>query len=74
MWGEKSGPRRCDGAWGERAVEALLAFQESEGLEPTGDPNPRTLRALANAVPGISEEDRTMVIRLLLFEIVRRWE
>jgi len=63
-----------DGAWDEHAVEALLSFQESEGLEPTGDPDAATLRALANAVPGISDQDRTLVIRLLLFQIVRRWE
>jgi len=63
-----------DGAWDQHAVEALLSFQESEGLDPTGDPDPATLRALANAVPGIPDQDRTMVIRLLLFQIVRRWE
>jgi len=63
-----------DGAWNQHAVEALLSFQESEGLEPTGDPDATTLRALANAVPGIPDQDRTMVIRLLLFQIVRRWE
>ena len=60
--------------WDQDAVEAAIAFQERQGLEPTGDPDAPTLRALANAVPGLPEGDAQMVIRLLLFEIVRRWE
>jgi hypothetical protein len=62
------------GEWNERTVEAVIAFQEESGLTPTGDPDPATLRAMAAAVGEIPEADRTMVIRLLLFEIVRGLE
>jgi hypothetical protein len=62
------------GELNQAAVEQLIAFQEERGLAPTGDPDPATLRALAAAVAGIPEADRTMIIRLLLFEIVRRME
>lgn len=60
--------------WNEATVEKTAAFQEARGLPPTGDPDPATLRALAAAVGEIPEADRSMVIRLLLFEIVRRLE
>ncbi len=62
------------GEWNEPTVEATIAFQEANRLAPTGDPDPATLRALAGAVDEIPEADRTMVIRLLLFEAVRRLE
>jgi hypothetical protein len=62
------------GEWNQATVEAAIAFQEARGLTPTGDPDPSTLRALAQAVGEIPEADRTLVIRLLLFEIVRRME
>lgn len=62
------------GEWNQPTVEAVIAFQEASGLPPTGDPDPATLRALAAVVGEIPEADRTLVIRLLLFEIVRRLE
>jgi hypothetical protein len=62
------------GEWNQAAVEAAIAFQEANGLRATGDPDPATLRALAGSVAEIPEADRTLVIRLLLFEIVRRME
>jgi hypothetical protein len=62
------------GEWNQATVEQMIAFQEEGGLAPTGDPDPATLRALAAAVGEIPESDRTLVIRLLLFEIVRRLE
>jgi hypothetical protein len=62
------------GEWDEHTVEAVIAFQEGSGLATTGEPDPPTLRALAAAVNAIPEPDRAMVIRLLLFEIVRRVE
>jgi hypothetical protein len=62
------------GEWDQETVEAVIAFQEQAGLPPTGEPDPETLRALANAVPDIADEDRTLAIRLVLFELVRRQE
>jgi len=62
------------GEWDEQTVEAMVAFQEAEGIQPTGEPDSVTLRALADAVLGISDEDRDLVIRLLLFELARRQE
>ena len=62
------------GEWDEQTVEATIAFQETEGVTPTGEPDSATLRALADAVPGIADEDRDLVIRLLLFELARRQE
>jgi hypothetical protein len=62
------------GEWDEEAVAATVAFQEGAGLEPTGDPGPATLRALADAVLGIEDADRDLVIRLLLFEMAQRGE
>ena len=62
------------GEWDEQTVEATIAFQEAEGVTPTGEPDSATLRALAEAVPGIPDADRDLVIRLLLFELARRAE
>ena len=62
------------GEWDEQTVEATVAFQEAEGVTPTGEPDSATLRALAEAVPGIPDADRDLVIRLLLFELARRAE
>lgn len=62
------------GDWDEQTVEAVMAFQESTGLPTTGEPDAETLRALANAVPDIAEEDTELAIRLVLFELVRRQE
>jgi hypothetical protein len=62
------------GEWNQETIERTKAFQEASGLTRTGGPDPATLRALAAAVGEIPEADRTMVIRLLLFEIVRRLE
>lgn len=60
------------GEWDQETVEAVIAFQERSGLPPTGEPDPATLRALAGEVVHIPEADRTLVIRLLLFEIAAR--
>ena len=62
------------GEWDEQTVEATIAFQETEGIATTGEPDSATLRALADAVPGIPDGDRDLVIRLLLFELARRGE
>ena len=62
------------GEWDEATVEAVIAFQEETGLPTTGEPDAATLRALANALPGMAEEDRTLAIRLFLFELSRRLE
>ncbi len=42
--GFDAGP--ADGQWNSRTQEALVQFQESKGLEPSGDVNDRTLHAL----------------------------
>lgn len=60
--------------WDQETIEAVIAFQEDEGLAPTGEPDPETLRALAGRIGEIPDEDRDLVIRLFLFELVRRQE
>ena len=62
------------GEWDQQTVDATVAFQKAEGMTPTGEPDSATLRALAEAVPGIPDADRDLVIRLLLFELARRGE
>ena len=62
------------GEWDHETVEALVAFQEDAGVPTTGDPDAATLRALAGYIGEIPEDERTMVIRLFLFELVRRQE
>lgn len=62
------------GEWDEESVEATIAFQEGAGVAPTGEPDAATLRALADAVTSIPDAERDLVIRLLLFELARRWE
>jgi len=60
--------------WDEEAVEAMTAFQEEEGLAPTGTPDAETLRALADAVGEVPDAELDLVIRLLLFEAAARAE
>jgi hypothetical protein len=60
--------------WDQEAVEAAIAFQEDAGLSTSGEPDTATLRALAGKVGELPEADLDMVIRLLLFELVRRQE
>jgi hypothetical protein len=62
------------GEWDEPTVESVVAFQEASGLALTGDPDAATMRALAASVGDIPESERTMVIRLLLFELAGRLE
>jgi hypothetical protein len=62
------------GEWDDEAAAAMAAFQEDAGVEPTGEPDAATLRALADAVTEIPDVDRDLVIRLLLFELAGRWE
>jgi hypothetical protein len=62
------------GEWDEQTVEATIAFQEAEGMTATGEPDSATLRGLADAVLGIPDADRDLIIRLLLFELARRQE
>jgi len=62
------------GEWDERTVEAMLAFQSSSGIPATGEPDAETLRALASAVTGLSDDEMSLSIRLLLFELVRQQE
>lgn len=63
-----------EGEWDDEAVEATVAFQESAGVAPTGDADPATLRALADATETMPDSDRDIIIRLLLFELARRQE
>jgi micrococcal nuclease len=62
------------GEWDEEAIEAIVSFQEDAGVEPTGEADPATLRALADAAEAMPEAERDLVIRLLLFELARRQE
>jgi micrococcal nuclease len=62
------------GEWDQATIEAAISFQEASGIPPSGEPDPVTLRALAEKVTGIPEADRTMVIRMLLLELARRQE
>lgn len=62
------------GEWDQETVEAMIAFQESAGVTPTGEADPPTLRALADAAEKMPDSERDLVIRLLLFELARRQE
>ena len=63
-----------EGEWDDEAIEAMTAFQESAGVAPTGEADPATLRALADAAESMPDSDRDIIIRLLLFELARRQE
>lgn len=41
-----------DGNWGQSTEQAVKNFQQAQGLEPTGQPNLRTLSALGISVGG----------------------
>ena len=62
------------GEWDEETVEAMIAFQENAGIPPSGEPDPATLRALADAAEEMPDSERDLIIRLLLFELARRQE
>ncbi len=62
------------GEWDEAAVAAMTAFQADAGVDATGEPDPRTLRALADAAVEMPEADSELIVRLLLFELARRQE
>lgn len=62
------------GEWDEETVEAMIAFQEDAGIPPSGEPDPATLRALADAAEEMPDSERDLIIRLLLFELARRQE
>ncbi|MFH1689203.1 MAG: peptidoglycan-binding domain-containing protein [Candidatus Eisenbacteria bacterium] len=62
------------GEWDQETVEAMIAFQENAGVTLTGEADPPTLRALADAAEEMPDSERDLVIRLLLFELARRQE
>jgi hypothetical protein len=62
------------GEWDAEANLAMTTFQEQRGLEDEGDRSARTLRALAEAVEEIGDEDRLLILRLLLLNLVQREE
>lgn len=62
------------GQWDEETVEAMIAFQEDAGVSPSGEADPATLRALADAAENMPDPERDLIIRLLLFELARRQE
>ena len=37
---------RVDGSWNAKTAQAVRSFQQAHGLEPTGQLDPRTLKAL----------------------------
>jgi hypothetical protein len=62
------------GEWDQETVESMIAFQENAGVTLTGEADPPTLRALADAAEEMPDSDRDLIIRLLLFELARRQE
>ena len=62
------------GEWDEEIVEAMTEFQVAAGVPATGEADPATLRALADAAEEMPEPERDLIIRLLLFELARRQE
>ena len=62
------------GEWDAGAEAAMRAFQQESGLEEASDRDPRTLRALAEAVDRLGEEDQAMILRLLLLNLAQREE
>ena len=43
-------PGAVDGEWTPELTEALMAFQEELGVEPSGEMDPATLHALQTAI------------------------
>ena len=62
------------GEWDAGADRALRAFQDAARLADAEDRDPRTLRALAEAVGRLNDEDRTRILRLLLLNLAQREE
>jgi len=62
------------GEWDAEAVQALIGFQESVGLDPSGVPDSPTLRALADASVDIPVEEQTLIIRMMLVRFAQRGE
>ena len=62
------------GEWNEETTEAMTEFQTRAGVEPSGEADPATLRALADAAEDMPESERDLIIRLLLYELARRQE
>jgi len=62
------------GEWGPAADQALLEFQEEQGLEEEGGQSAKTLRALAQAVDQVPAEEQQRILRLLLLNLAQREE
>ncbi len=62
------------GEWDASADRAIRDFQAETGLEPEGDRDPRTLRALAEAVDRVGPDDARRILRLLLVNLAQREE
>lgn len=62
------------GTWDEETVEAMTHFQRAVGAEPTGNPDPQTLRAMAKQTLDLTDEEQERVIRLLLLQLAQRQE
>jgi peptidoglycan hydrolase-like protein with peptidoglycan-binding domain len=45
-------PGNVDGQWGPETQEAVRNFQQAQGLEPTGQPNARTMSQLGIQIGG----------------------
>jgi hypothetical protein len=59
-------------AWDDEAAAALRAFQEASGMGGDGARDPGTLRKLAEAVPSLSDDAKTRILRLLLLNLAQR--
>lgn len=60
--------------WDEEADAALREFQAGAGIEAEGERSPRTLRALAEAVPRLPDQEKARILTLLLLNLAQREE
>jgi hypothetical protein len=60
--------------WDAEADQSLRAFQQGAGLEAEGERSPQTLRALAEAVDRLPDEEKTRILRLVLLNLAQREE
>jgi hypothetical protein len=60
--------------WDAEADQSLRAFQQGAGLEAEGERSPQTLRALAEAVERLPDEEKTRILRLVLLNLAQREE
>ncbi len=62
------------GEWDAAAAQALLDFQEEQGITEEGGQSPKTIRALAQAVDQVPSEEQQRILRVLLLNLAQREE